>query len=338
MLTKRLKIGVIGVGRMGQHHCRVYSNLRNVDFVGIYDPNSEATDSFSKNYDVTAFGQLDDLLSRVEAVTVATPTPNHYDTVMQCLQHGVHVLIEKPIAETLEQAECIVELAETSGLVVQVGHIERFNPAYRELKNVLDGMPVLAVNFRRLSPYLGSNKDVDVILDLMTHDVDLCLDMSCRPPDRIMAYGKTVFSDTLDHAVAHLVYEDGPLYTITASRVTEHKVRRIDVTTSDAYLECDLLNKTISVHRRSLGEYLNQNKGVKYRQESLEEKILVPTSEPLYLELQHFVDCVLFGQSCLVGVQEGLQTLKIVTMVRDLALSQNTGSNSISLTVASDNS
>lgn len=319
----RLKVGVIGAGRMGQHHCRVYSSMRKVDFVGIFDANPETADNLSKAYDVKAFGDLDDLLSQVEAVTVATPTPNHYDTVMRCLQNGVHVLIEKPIAETVEQAECIVELTETSGLVVQIGHIERFNPAYRELKNVLDGIPVLAVNFRRLSPYLGSNKDVDVILDLMTHDVDLCLDMTCKLPDRVMAYGKAVFSETLDHAVAHLVYESGPLFSMTSSRVTEQKVRKIDVTMEDAYLECDLLNKTISVHRRSLGEYLNHNKGVKYRQESLEEKILVPTVEPLYLELQHFVDCILASERCLVGVREGLQTLQVVTQIRDLALNQD---------------
>jgi predicted dehydrogenase len=237
---------------------------------------------------------------------------------MDCLARGVHVLIEKPITETLAQAEELTKVAESSGLAVQVGHIERFNPTYIELKNVLEDMSVLAINSRRLSSYAGSNTDVDVILDLMIHDLDLMLDLIGEKAISISAYGLTVFSGVVDHVVAHLRFPTGPLLTMTASRVTEQKVRCIEVTTKEAYVECDLLAKSINIHRCTVGEYRNQSqRGVKYRQESLLERIHVPIFEPLFLELQHFVECILQGKPCQVPARDGLQALRLAAAIRD---------------------
>ena len=315
---KVVRIGVIGAGTMGQRHCRVYSNLRHAQLVGVLDANIETRQQVAEQYGVAAFEQMDDLLQHVDAVSLAVPTPLHFDFAVHCLAKGVHVLIEKPITETVEQARELTRIAEASGLVVQVGHIERFNPTYIELKNVLEDMSVLAVNSRRLSAYAGSNTDVDVILDLMIHDIDLMSDLIGEEPISISAAGLTAFSGVADHVVVQLRFPTGPLMTMTASRVTEQKVRCIEVTAKEAYIEGDLLNKSISVHRRTTGEYQNQNhRGVKYRQESLLERIHVPIFEPLFLQLQHFVECILEGSPCKVPARDGLKALSLAVAIRD---------------------
>ncbi len=311
---EHVRVGVIGVGRMGQRHCRIYSNLRRVHLAGAYDADAGLTERIAAQYDAPSYNQLDDLLDNVDAVSLTAPTPLHYDIALHCLERGVHVLIEKPIAETLEQAAALTEAAESSGLVVQVGHIERFNPAYIELKNVLEDMHVLAINLRRLSPYEGSNVDVDVVLDLMIHDTNLVLDLLGRDPASVDAYGMAVFGNALDHTVAHLTFDSGPLLTMTASRVTEQKIRSIEVTAMQAYLECDLLNKSISVHRRTVGEYLAHNK---YRQESIVERIQVPIFEPLFVELQHFIECIVENKTPMVSARDGLRALRLVDTIRN---------------------
>jgi predicted dehydrogenase len=314
-----VKIGVIGVGRMGQRHCRVLSNMRRVELAGVYDVNAEAGRKVARQYGVPYFNQIDGLLDYVEAATVATPTPDHFETALQCIRHGVHALVEKPIAETLEQATELAEAAETSGLVVEVGHIERFNPAYIELKNVLEYMTPLAVNLRRLSPFQGSNTDVDVVLDLMIHDTNLVLDLLGQEPTWISGYGLTAFSDVIDYATAHLAFEAGPLVNVTASRVTEQKVRAIEVTAREGYVECDLLNRTILVHRSTVGEYgQHGSQGFKYRQESVVERISVPSFESLLIELQHFVERILDGKASAVSARDGLRALQLALRVREV--------------------
>ncbi|HXV97706.1 MAG TPA: Gfo/Idh/MocA family oxidoreductase, partial [Anaerolineae bacterium] len=184
-----VRMGVIGAGMMGQRHCRVYSNMRRTQLAGICDARPEIGRRVAQQYDVPFFEQIDDLLKHVDAVSLVTPTPFHFELAMRCLAQGVHVLVEKPITETLAQAETLTQTAETSNLIVQVGHIERFNPTYTELKNVLEDVTPVAINLRRLSPYEGSNTDVDVVLDLMIHDLDLILDLMKQEPISVNAYG-----------------------------------------------------------------------------------------------------------------------------------------------------
>jgi len=314
-----VRIGVIGVGNMGQRHCRVYSTLRRVQLVGVYDPNFELGRRVAQQYDITCYNDLDQLLAQVDAVSLVTPTPFHFDLAMQCLERGIHMLVEKPITKTVEQAEILTRATEQSELVVQVGHIERFNPTFLELKNVLDDVSPLVINFRRLSPYQGSNTDVDVVLDLMIHDLDLVLGLMGREPDSVEASGLTVFSGAIDHAVAQLYFDRGPLITVTASRITEQKVRQIEVTAKKSYLEGDLLNKSILVHRRTIGEYLNHNqRGGKYRQESIVERIHVPIVEPLFLELEHFVESIIDGKPSLIPACSGLKALRWATIVQNI--------------------
>ncbi len=320
---ENLRVGVIGVGRMGQRHCRVYSTMRKVQLSGVCDVDPERGKSVAAQYEVPNFQDVDELLGQIDAVSLAIPTQQHFELVMKCIARGVHVLVEKPIAESLEQAEQLALTAESEGLVVQVGHIERFNPVYMELKNILEDLPPLAVNIQRLSPYQGSNVDVDVVLDLMIHDTNLILDLLGRYPEYLDAVGLTAYSGTIDHAMVQVCYPNGPIVSMTASRVTEHKVRRIDVTCREAYVECDLLNKSISIHRATIGEYINANKrGVKYRQESLVERINIPTFEPLFLQLQHFVECVIEKKRPAVSARDGYEALKLAMEIRAAILAR----------------
>jgi predicted dehydrogenase len=310
---RQIRVGVIGVGTMGQRHCRVYSNLRRVELIGVCDGWPETGRRVAQQYEVPFYEHVDDLLPHVDAVSLVTPTPFHFDLAMHCLAQGKHVLVEKPITETLEQAKVLTEAAEASGLVVQVGHIERFNPAFAELKNVLDHVTPLAINLRRLSPYEVSNRDVDVVFDLMIHDLDLVLNLVQQEPIQVHAHGLTAFEGAIDHAVTNLYFQSGPLVTLTASRVTEQKVRSIEITAIEAYLEGDLLNKSVLVHRRTIGEYYHN----KYRQESIVESIHVPSFEPLFLELQHFVDCVVEGKTPRVSARDGFRALNLATVIRE---------------------
>ncbi|MCS6828889.1 MAG: Gfo/Idh/MocA family oxidoreductase [Caldilinea sp.] len=315
---ERTRIGLLGAGRMGRNHARVLSTLRYADLIGVYDPATEVARSVAAQYDLAAFESLDALLEQVDAVSIATPTPTHYELVTTCLERGLDVFVEKPFAETWMQAEVLTALAQRTGRIVQVGHIERFNPAYGELKNVLENMSPLVVNFRRLSSYVGSNTDVDVVLDLMIHDLDLALDLAGTEPLQIEADGFTVFSGAIDYASVTLRFAHWPLLTLTASRVTEQKVRAIDVTALEAYIEGDLLNKSIQVHYRTVGEYIHHNQGgVKYRQESVVERIHVPTAEPLHAELDHFVHCVRTRQQPRVTAEHGLRTLRLAATIRE---------------------
>lgn len=317
-MHKTTRIGVIGVGRMGQAHCRIYSNLRGAQLVGVCDSNPEQGNRLAQRYDVPYYQTVDELLDHVDAVSLVTPTPYHYDLAVKCIEHGVHVMIEKPVTETEEQACNLKAKAENSGLVIQVGHIERFNPAYTELKNVVEDMQILAVSFRRLSAYSGSNTDVDVVLDLMIHDADLALDLAGKAPLTISGAGIYAHGKAVDYAIAQLRFDPGPLMTFMASRITEGKVRSIEITSLNAYVEANLLNKTLTVHRGTFGQYLNNNsKGVKYRQEGLIESIVVPVVEPLFAELQHFVDCVQEGRQPLVTIDAGLKALSLAISIRD---------------------
>ena len=310
-----VRIGVIGVGTMGERHCRVCANLPRVELVGVADPNEERGRQVAGSYETTYFSDHRALLSQVDAVTIAASTSVHYPLAIECLDRGLHVLVEKPIAETIQQAEELVRMADEPGLVLQVGHIERFNPAFIELKHVTEGMTLIGVTMRRLSPFDTSNIDVDVIRDLMIHDLDLAVNLVGLEIEGINAWGRSISTGTTDHAVASLSFRNGPIVTLFASRVTEQKVRAIEVIAKGAYVEADLLNKSVLVHRRTFPQYLDNHDVTKYRQESIIERIHVPMSEPLMLELRHFVDCVRENRPSQVSGSDGLRALQLAEAV-----------------------
>jgi predicted dehydrogenase len=315
---EQLNVGVIGLGRMGQQHCRVYTGLRRVHLVGGFDINADVGRSVCSRFEVPFFDNLEALLTQVDAVSIVTPTPTHYDLAMECIRRGLNVLVEKPLCENTQQADELKQASLEASGIVMVGHVERFNPAYTELKNVLDGRAVLAVSMRRLSAYFTSNRDIDCVFDLMIHDIDLALDLTGRQPETMSAFGLSAHGGPIDHAVTVFGFPGGPLVTLVASRVTEEKIRSLEVTAVDAYMEADLLNKTIAVHRRTKAEYVSQDHlGIKYRQESILEGIHVPNQEPLFVELQHFVDCAIHGSTPEVSVEDGARAVKLASNIRE---------------------
>ena len=307
---------------MGQKHCRVLTNLRRTELVGCHDINPVKGQEISQQYDIPFYFRIQDLLENVDAVSIASPTAFHYEHVQECIQNGVHVLIEKPITQTMEQANKLIAFAEEKGIIFQVGHIERFNPAFMELSNLLETMQPYAVDFQRLSPFQGSNQDDDVILDLMIHDINLILGFLNAMPETIHAMGLSLSLDSIDYAVTQLLFPDGPVVSMTASRVTEQKIRNISVTCRDAFLDCDLLNKSIFIYRSTVHDFMPFNrKGYKYRQENIVEKISVPTFEPLFLELQHFIECILENKNSYITAREASLSLELALRIRDVARS-----------------
>ncbi len=308
-----IRVGVVGTGVMGERHCRVYSNLRQVQLVGLADLNAERGKSIATRYDTQYFEDFQQLLAEVDAVNIVTTTPAHFNLAMEALSHKVHVLVEKPLTETIEQGKQLVAEAQQRNLILQVGHIERFNPAYIELKNVTEGLKLVAVNIRRLSPFNTSNVDVDVILDLMIHDLDLIVNLVERNLEGFSAWGRSISTKAIDHAVANLSFKEGPIATLTASRITEQKVRTIEVIAEGAYIEADLLSKNLLIHRRTFPEF----DSTKYRQESIIERIHVPMAEPLMLELAHFVTCIRESKPSNVSGQDGLKAIKLAKAITD---------------------
>ena len=310
-----LRAGVIGVGLMGERHARVLRSLPEAILVSVYDTDAGRARQVAERHGTSSAASLDELLQDVDAVVVASPTPLHYEHVKRCLEAGKHVLVEKAITEHLAHAEELAALARQNRRLLQVGHIERYNPVFTALKHILDNREhrPFALTFRRLSSYSSSNRTVDVVIDLMIHDLDLAFDL-CRghEVEALSGVGRVVFSGDIDHAQAQLSARGGPLCTFIASRVTEHKVRSIEVTTPTEFIIADLLRKEISIFRNATASYRAQAGGVTYQQHSVVDQIQVPASEPLMLELQDFLHCIRGGTEPTVSAEDAIRALRAV--------------------------
>ncbi|NEQ04771.1 MAG: Gfo/Idh/MocA family oxidoreductase [Moorea sp. SIO1G6] len=320
-LPQPIKIGVIGVGNMGQHHARVLSLLKDVEIVGVADINVERGLNIASKYRVRFFEDYHDLLPYVEAVCIAVPTRLHHQVGMTCLQAGVHILIEKPIAASIAEAESLVNAAADSQCILQVGHIERFNPAFQELSKVLKTEQLLAVEAHRMSPYSDRANDVSVVLDLMIHDIDLLLELVASPVTRLTASGSRASdSGYLDYVTATLGFANGIVGTVTASKVTHRKIRRIAAHCKNSLTEADFLNNEILIHRQTTANYMTDYGQVLYRQDGLIEKVYTSNIEPLHAELEHFVNCVRGGNQPSVGGEQALKALRLASLIEQMAL------------------
>lgn len=316
-----IRVGVIGVGNMGQHHTRVLSLLKDVELVGISDVNVERGLDTASKYRVRFFEDYRELLKCVDAVCVAVPTRLHYSVGLTCLQAGVHVLIEKPIAASIAEAELLVNAAAESNCILQVGHIERFNPAFQELSKVLKTEELLALEAHRMSPYSQRANDVSVVLDLMIHDIDLLLELAAAPVTRLTASGSRASdSGYLDYVAATLGFANGIVATLTASKVTHRKIRRIAAHCKNSLTEADFLNNEILIHRQTTANYRTDYGQVLYRQDGLIEKVYTSNIEPLHAELEHFVQCVRGGKQPSVGGEQALKALRLASRIEQMAL------------------
>ena len=314
-MNKLVRTGVVGVGAMGQHHARIWATMPGSQLVGVADPNAERAREIAARHDVPAYTDYHDLLGRVDAVSLAAPTTLHHGIALDCLAQGVHLLVEKPLAATLSEAQALAQAAQQAGVVLQVGHVERFNPTFTELANVLSGRQIVAIDAHRLSPFATRASDVSVIYDLMIHDLDLVLTLVNAPLADIKAVGRRVRSPKLDHAIALLTFADGCLASLSASKITQHKIRRLSVTCVDAFIVADLLARTVMIYRQSAADYLTHHSEVLYRQEGVIEQVYVPPVEPLYAELQHFATCVREGCEPRVSGKDALQVMELAEKI-----------------------
>jgi predicted dehydrogenase len=305
---------------MGQHHARIWATMPGARLVGIADPDMDRARAIAERYNVPTYTDHDELLKEVEAVSIAAPTTVHYPIAMDCLSHGVHMLIEKPLASTLREGTALVKASREAGVTLQVGHVERFNPTFAELGNVLSNHEILSLDARRLSPYAARAADVSVVYDLMVHDLDLILTTLGAAPADVQAVGSRARSPQLDHVVALLKFQSGQTASLSASKVTQHKVRELSVTCAEAFVVSDFLARTIMVYRASTADYLSQRDKVLYRQEGLIEQVYVPPVEPLYAELEHFFGCVRQGQTPRVSGEDALRVLAVADRIEAQAL------------------
>ena len=316
-----IRIGVVGVGNMGQHHTRVLSLLKDVELVGVSDVNVERGLDTASKYRVRFFADYRDMLPYADAVCVAVPTRLHHEVGMTCLEAGVHVLIEKPIAASIAEAESLVNAAAQYQCILQVGHIERFNPAFQELSKVLKTEELLALEAHRMSPYSHRANDVSVVLDLMIHDIDLMLELAASPVVKLTASGgRASDSGYLDYVTATLGFANGIVATLTASKVTHRKIRRIVSHCKNSLTEADFLNNEILIHRQTTANYMTEYGQVLYRQDGLIEKVYTSNIEPLHAELEHFVSCVRGGKQPSVGGEQALKALRLASLIEQMAL------------------
>ncbi len=280
-----IRLGLIGLGKMGQNHLRVLSMLKSVDFRFVFDIDVTAARNAAAPYQILVADDLDAALGEVEAVVICSPTVTHADYMRQAALHVKNIFVEKPLAETSFAAKELVDLASARNLNVQVGFIERFNPAVRSMKTILDkSQHVISVDFTRTNRLSSRITDVDVVTDLMIHDIDLALFLN-GPVSDVAAYGFREGS-MIDLASALLTHFNGRFSRIQASRVTEKRIRSIEATCLDMFVDCDLLRKEIVINRESK---IRQASSEPYVISAVSETVSVTPQEALLLELQTFV-------------------------------------------------
>ena len=284
---KRMRAGVVGAGHMGQYHILVYAEQWDVDLVGLVDIDAATVTRLAAQYDTQGFTDYRELFGKVDVVSVAVPTPLHFPIAREFMEAGIDVLVEKPLAPTLEEARGLFRIAREQNVVLHVGHVERFNGAVQELRKIVVS-PIL-VESRRLGPFVPRVQHDTVIMDLMIHDIDIVLGLVDAEIREIMVTGARVHSDRHDVANVQIGFENGALAIITGSRATEQKIRTLAITQPDAYIFLNYTDQDIQIHRRAASEYILNRESIRYRQESLVEHLFVHKENPLKLEINHLL-------------------------------------------------
>lgn len=300
-----LRAGVIGVGHLGQHHARLYASLPGAQLVGVTDQSVERAQTIAARHGVRVFRTADELLSQVDVVSVAVPTSGHYAVAKACLQAGKHVLVEKPIAVTPAEAQELVELAKQRGCCLQVGHSERFNPIMALMRPHI-GRPVF-IECHRLSSFSERGTDVDVILDLMIHDLDLVLSLNPGPVEEVRAAGVAVLSSSIDIANARIQFRSGCVANLTSSRVSTNKMRRLRLFQRDSYVAIDFQTRHGMISRR------NAKAGEKPTVEV--EQLQGGEDEPLKLQLASFLHAAGRGTRPVVSGEDGAAAVEVAHQV-----------------------
>lgn len=301
------RIGVAGVGAIGKNHARIMAEIAGrsggaVAFAAVYDADPVRAAEFAAQYGTQAAADLEDFARRVDAATVAVPTIFHRKVAEPLMQQGVHVMVEKPISESYAEAQAMIELAQAKNVILQVGHIERFNPVLRQLEERMDHPRFIEAH--RLSPFPNRSMDIGVVLDVMIHDIEIVLHLVKSPLLQVDAVGIPVLTRREDIANARLKFANGCIANITASRISPEKMRKIRVFQQDSYLSLDYQEQSGWIYRRD---------GMQIVREAVE----VEKDEPLKLEIAAFVECARQGKRPVVTGQEGAEAVRIALEITD---------------------
>ena len=297
---KKLRVGVVGVGHIGSNHARLYSEITDADFTAIYDVDPARASAIAKKYGAAATKSLEEFAGLVDAASVATPTSTHHGIALPLLQRGKHVLVEKPIAENPEHATELAELAARSKLILQVGHVERFNPVLSALEARLTHPRFIEAH--RLSSYPNRSTDIGVVLDLMIHDLEIILHLVRSPVQSIDAVGVPVLSKGEDIANARIHFENGCVANVTSSRISPERMRKIRVFQEDAYLSLDYEKQSGEIYRRESGKITR-------------DKVAIEREEPLKQQLVSFIECASTGRQPRVSGFQATAALELAVEI-----------------------
>jgi predicted dehydrogenase len=298
--VKTPRVGVVGVGHIGKNHARLYAELSSAEFTAIYDTDRAVAEQRAAEFGVTAATSLEEFAEQIDAASVATPTSTHFEIGRELLERGKHLLVEKPIADNTAHASELAELAAARGLVLQVGHVERFNPVLSALEKRLTNPRFIEAH--RLSPYPNRSTDIGVVLDLMIHDLEIILHLVRSPVQTIDAVGVPVLSRGEDIANARIRFENGCVANITSSRISPEQMRKIRVFQEDVYLSLDYQNQTGEMYRRTV-------EGLK------REDVEIEREEPLKRELAAFIECAATGRAPKVSGFQATAALELAVEI-----------------------
>ncbi|CCY77926.1 Gfo/Idh/MocA family oxidoreductase [uncultured Brachyspira sp.] len=307
---EKVNISLIGIGRMGQFHLNVINQINSINLSGIYDSDEKHLNEISSKYNLNSFKSLDEAIDKCDAVIIASPTKFHFDIAKKSIQKGKHVLVEKPMTENFIQAEELETMVKEKNIIFQVGHVERFNGAVQELHHIIEN-PYL-IEARRLAPFTPRITDVGVVFDIMIHDLDIVTSLVKKPLIRFSASGKRIKTNNEDIASALLEFEGNTIATISASRVTQEKIRTLSISSEEAHFILDYATQDITIHRQAASQSkIKTSIGINYTQESIIERVFIHRDNPLKLEDEHFANCILGKDKKLVSIEDDVRTIKL---------------------------
>lgn len=321
-MNNPIKVAVIGAGMMGKNHLKTYKSLNNFELVGVYDIFPEAAQNAAEMFGIKAFSSLEEVATAVDAVSVVTTSVTHAEVGEFFLNKGIHCLIEKPLAATEEECNRLITAAKNNNVTLLVGHIEQFNPAIEQLHKLLaDNSQICSLATNRMSAASGRITDVDVAMDLMIHDAEVVLSLVKSPVTNVSASAvrNAKSPSGKDYITALLEFANGATATMTASRITQSRVRTLSVTTNDNYIDMDFINQSIAVHSQGrmhnvAADSLPEN--MRYGLKGSVENLFIPTAQPLTSELNHFADCILGKATPRITGEQALAALRIIWKVQ----------------------
>ena len=316
-----LKVGVLGAGHLGKIHLRLLQQSEKYELVGFYDPSQENTEKVIAEFDYKSFNSIDDLIDAVEVVDIVTPTLSHFECAKKAIEKGCHVFIEKPIAKTVIEAEAIKTLASQYHVLGQVGHVERFNPAFLAAKDMINNP--MFIETHRLAEFNPRGTDVPVVLDLMIHDIDIILSVVKSKVKNVYASGISVISETPDIANARIEFENGCVANLTASRISMKNMRKTRFFQKDAYISVDFLEKKAEVVRmKEVPETPDEYAMILQNGEGVQKQIyfdnpIVTQNNAILDELETFADGINNNTTPVVTISNGTEALRVAQMVID---------------------